>query len=89
MTSVLSRLSAGARAETAAGIPLISDMFPECEHDRVERALRAEHSRTEWWPMLGSSAPEAAEFTHHGRAGRKTRHWWLRCAGSTPRCGQR
>jgi hypothetical protein len=35
---VLSRLSAVARAETAAGIPLISGMFPEGEHDRVRRS---------------------------------------------------
>ncbi|GIE85471.1 DUF4253 domain-containing protein [Actinoplanes regularis] len=64
MESVLSRLSKIQRAETVTGVPLVSGSFPPGEHDRVWRALRAEHSRTGLWPVLGSTAHGAAECSY-------------------------
>ncbi|WP_089007899.1 DUF4253 domain-containing protein [Micromonospora viridifaciens] len=64
MTSLLRMLNGIERAETAAGVPLVSGTFPAGEHDRVWRALRAEHPRTGLWPVLGWTAGEAAKGTY-------------------------
>ncbi|WP_091668920.1 DUF4253 domain-containing protein [Micromonospora auratinigra] len=65
MESLIERLDGVERAETAVGVPLVSATFPAGEHDRVWRALRAEHPRTGLWPVLGWTAGDAAEGTHH------------------------
>lgn len=64
MDSLLSRLDGIERAETAAGVPLVSGTFRAGEHDRVWRALRAEQPRTGLWPVLGWTAESAAEGTY-------------------------
>ncbi|MFI6266114.1 DUF4253 domain-containing protein [Micromonospora sp. NPDC051006] len=64
METLLSRLDGIERAETAAGVPLISGTFPAGEHDRVWCALRAEQPRTGLWPVLGWTGDEAAEGTY-------------------------
>lgn len=64
MESLLHRLDGIERAETAAGVPLVSAAFPAGEHDRVWRALRAEHGRTGLWPVLGRAAGDVADGTY-------------------------
>ncbi|MFF4894610.1 DUF4253 domain-containing protein [Micromonospora chersina] len=64
METLLTRLDGIERAETAAGVPLVSGTFPGGDHDRVWRALRAEHPRTGLWPLLGWTAGSAAEGTY-------------------------
>ncbi|MFE9654978.1 DUF4253 domain-containing protein [Micromonospora sp. NPDC006431] len=64
MKTLLRSLDGIEFAETAAGVPLVSGTFPEGEHDRVWRALRAEHPRTGLWPVLGWTAGTAAEGTY-------------------------
>jgi hypothetical protein len=49
---------------TAAGVPLVSAVVPEREHDQVWRALREEHPRTGWWPVLTWMAPKAHALSH-------------------------
>ncbi|MEU7906736.1 DUF4253 domain-containing protein [Actinoplanes sp. NPDC049118] len=65
VANLLTQLSGIEYGETPTGVPLVSARFPEGEHDRVWRALRAEHSRTGLWPVLGWTAPQAAEIAHH------------------------
>ena len=49
---------------TAAGVPLVSAVVPEREHDQVWRALRDDHPRSGWWPVLTWMAPKAHAFSH-------------------------
>ncbi|MFG2057104.1 DUF4253 domain-containing protein [Micromonospora sp. NPDC048930] len=65
METLLNRLDGIERAETVAGVPLVSGTFPAGEHDRVWRTLRAEQSRTGLWPVLGWTAGSAAEGTYN------------------------
>jgi len=63
------RLSAGygltdvRKAATAGGVRLLSAAVPTQDHDHVWRALRADHGRTGWWPVLSWSAHEAYRWT--------------------------
>lgn len=75
METLLNRLDGIGRAETAAGVPLVSGTFPAGEHDRVWRALQAEHPRTGLWPVLGWTADSAAEGTYQWCGRHQDRAW--------------
>ncbi|GAA3936879.1 hypothetical protein Aau02nite_36450 [Amorphoplanes auranticolor] len=48
---------------TAGGVRLLSAAVPPQDHDHIWRALRADHGRTGWWPVLSWSAREAHRST--------------------------